>query len=52
MNGNWRVVWDGSAGEIDPSFIVTHRLRLDDAALGYELFCNKEDECIKVVMRA
>jgi threonine dehydrogenase-like Zn-dependent dehydrogenase len=39
-------------GEIDPSFIVTHRLRLDDAALGYELFCNKEDECIKVVMRA
>ncbi|MGZ8216575.1 zinc-dependent alcohol dehydrogenase [Methylomagnum sp.] len=39
-------------GEIDPSFIVTHRLRLEDAPLGYELFCNKEDECIKVVLKA
>jgi len=37
-------------GEIDPSFVITHRLRLDDAPKGFELFKNKEDECLKVVM--
>jgi threonine dehydrogenase-like Zn-dependent dehydrogenase len=39
------------SGEIDPSFIITHRLRLDEAPLGYEVFRNKEEECVKVVMR-
>lgn len=39
------------SGEIDPSFIITHRIRLDEAPLGYEVFRNKEDECVKVVMR-
>ena len=38
-------------GEIDPSFIITHRIRLDEAPLGYEVFRNKEDECVKVVMK-
>ncbi len=38
-------------GEIDPSFIITHRIRLDEAALGYEVFRNKEEECVKVVMK-
>jgi threonine dehydrogenase-like Zn-dependent dehydrogenase len=38
-------------GEIDPSFIITHRFRLDDAPRGYELFEEKRDGCIKVVMR-
>jgi threonine dehydrogenase-like Zn-dependent dehydrogenase len=37
-------------GEIDPSFIVTHRLGLDDAPAGYETFKNKDDECVKVVL--
>ena len=37
--------------EIDPSFIVTHRLRLDDAPQGYDIFLNKEDECMKVVLK-
>ena len=37
-------------GEIDPSFIVTHRLPLDEAPRGYELFKNKEDDCLKVVL--
>jgi threonine dehydrogenase-like Zn-dependent dehydrogenase len=37
-------------GDIDPSFIVSHRLRLDDAPLAYEAFRDKEDDCIKVVM--
>ena len=39
------------SGEIDPSFIITHRIGLDDAPVGYEVFRNKEDECVKVVMR-
>jgi threonine dehydrogenase-like Zn-dependent dehydrogenase len=38
-------------GEIDPSFVITHRLSLDDAHRGYEMFKHKEDECIKVVMK-
>ncbi len=38
-------------GEIDPSFIVTHRVRLDDAPAMYRTFREKQDGCIKVVMR-
>jgi threonine dehydrogenase-like Zn-dependent dehydrogenase len=38
-------------GEIDPSFIITHRMRLDDAPQGYEIFKHKQDNCIKVVLR-
>lgn len=37
-------------GEIDPSFIVTHHLPLQDAPRGYDLFSRKTDECIKVVL--
>jgi threonine dehydrogenase-like Zn-dependent dehydrogenase len=39
------------AGEIDPSFIITHRLPLDDAPRAYEVFNDKEDACIKVVLK-
>ncbi|MEO8680406.1 MAG: zinc-dependent alcohol dehydrogenase [Vicinamibacterales bacterium] len=38
-------------GEIDPTMVITHRLRLADAARGYEMFLNKEDHCEKVVLR-
>jgi threonine dehydrogenase-like Zn-dependent dehydrogenase len=38
-------------GEIDPSFVVTHRLRLDEAPKGYDMFLHKEDECVKVVLK-
>jgi threonine dehydrogenase-like Zn-dependent dehydrogenase len=38
-------------GEFDPSFIVSHRLSLDEAPRGYELFKNKEEECTKVVLK-
>jgi threonine dehydrogenase-like Zn-dependent dehydrogenase len=38
-------------GEIDPSFIITHRLNLNDAPQGYNVFKHKEDDCIKVVLR-
>ena len=37
-------------GKIDPSFVITHRLNLGDAAEGYSTFKNNPDECIKVVM--
>lgn len=37
-------------GEIDPSFIITHRLPLDEAPHGYKIFRDKQDECIKVVL--
>lgn len=38
-------------GEIDPSFVITHRLNLSDAASGYAMFAKKQDECMKVVLR-
>jgi threonine dehydrogenase-like Zn-dependent dehydrogenase len=38
-------------GEIDPSFVITHRMRLDDAPEGYEIFKHKQDDCIKVVLK-
>ena len=38
-------------GEIDPSFVITHRMSLEDAAYGYQIFKNREDDCIKVVLK-
>src|SRR5207248_3163109 len=38
-------------GDIDPSFLITHRVPLEDAPEMYKLFRDKGDECIKVVMR-
>lgn len=37
-------------GEFDPSFIITHRLKLEDGPEAYKKFRDKEDGCIKVVM--
>ena len=39
------------AGEIDPSFVITHRPRLEDAPKFYKTFRDKEDGCIKVVLK-
>jgi threonine dehydrogenase-like Zn-dependent dehydrogenase len=39
------------AGDIDPSFVVTHRMDLGRAPEGYETFKNKRDECVKVVLK-
>ncbi len=39
------------SGEIDPSFVITHEMDLDDAPRGYNLFKNREDGCIKVVLK-
>jgi threonine dehydrogenase-like Zn-dependent dehydrogenase len=37
--------------KIDPSFVLTHRMSLDDAPDAYRIFAGKEDDCIKVVMK-
>jgi threonine dehydrogenase-like Zn-dependent dehydrogenase len=38
-------------GEIDPSFVVTHSMSLEDAPYGYEMFLNKQDGCTKIVLK-
>ena len=38
------------AGEINPTFIITHRLKLDDAPAAYKMFKAHDDGCIKVVL--
>ena len=40
-----------SGDSFDPAFIITHRLGLEDAAHGYDLFYRKLEGCVKVVMR-
>ncbi|MBS4209270.1 zinc-dependent alcohol dehydrogenase [Bacillus sp. FJAT-50079] len=37
--------------EFDPTEIITHKLPLDDAAHGYQIFNGREDDCIKVVLK-
>ncbi|HZW22587.1 zinc-dependent alcohol dehydrogenase [Noviherbaspirillum sp.] len=38
-------------GEIDPTVVITHRLPLEAAPYGYDIFCNKQDDCIKIVLK-
>ncbi|MBV9155518.1 MAG: glutathione-dependent formaldehyde dehydrogenase [Acidobacteriaceae bacterium] len=38
-------------GEIDPSFVITHRMPLEEAPEGYAMFLKKEDDCIKIVLK-
>jgi threonine dehydrogenase-like Zn-dependent dehydrogenase len=38
-------------GEIDPSFVTSHTLPLDQAPKGYDMFVNKDDDCTKVVLK-
>jgi threonine dehydrogenase-like Zn-dependent dehydrogenase len=40
------------SGQIDPSFVITHRLPLSEAARGFDMFLNKLDNCEKVVLKA
>jgi threonine dehydrogenase-like Zn-dependent dehydrogenase len=39
------------SGEIDPSFVITHRIKLDEAPAAYQTFRDKKDGCIKVVVQ-
>ena len=38
-------------GEIDPSFVVTHTMPLEDAPEAYRMFRDKTDACEKVVLK-
>ncbi|HYC57976.1 MAG TPA: zinc-dependent alcohol dehydrogenase [Thermoanaerobaculia bacterium] len=38
-------------GDIDPSFLITHRVTLEEAPEMYQTFRDKQDDCIKVVMK-
>jgi threonine dehydrogenase-like Zn-dependent dehydrogenase len=38
-------------GEIDPSFVITHVGKLEDGPDLYRVFRDKQDQCIKVVMK-
>jgi threonine dehydrogenase-like Zn-dependent dehydrogenase len=38
------------AGELSPEVIITHRLPLEEAARGYQLFNKKQESCRKVVL--
>lgn len=37
--------------EFDPRDIITHKMSLEEASHGYRIFNNREDECIKVVLK-
>jgi threonine dehydrogenase-like Zn-dependent dehydrogenase len=39
------------AGDIDPAFVITHRLKLDEAPDAYKTFRDKKDGCIKVLLK-
>jgi threonine dehydrogenase-like Zn-dependent dehydrogenase len=38
-------------GEIDPSFIITHRVGMHDVPDAYAMFRDKQHECVKVVIQ-
>ncbi|HEY7298155.1 MAG TPA: zinc-dependent alcohol dehydrogenase [Xanthobacteraceae bacterium] len=38
-------------GQIDPSFVITHTVGLEDGPEMYKVFRDKQDSCIKVVMK-
>jgi threonine dehydrogenase-like Zn-dependent dehydrogenase len=39
-------------GKLDPSVVITHRMPLKDAAKAYQIFDNKDDNVIKIVLSA
>jgi threonine dehydrogenase-like Zn-dependent dehydrogenase len=38
-------------GDIDPTFVISHRMALDEASDAYETFKHKQDDCVKVVLK-
>jgi threonine dehydrogenase-like Zn-dependent dehydrogenase len=39
-------------GDIDPSFVITHHMKLEEAPAAYRMFLEKNDNCEKVVLQA
>jgi threonine dehydrogenase-like Zn-dependent dehydrogenase len=44
-----RLLQHAARGELDPSFLVTHRFSLEDAPRGYDMFKHKTDGCVRAV---
>lgn len=40
-----------TSGELDPTEIVSHKMRLDEASKAYHIFNNHQDECVKVILQ-
>ncbi|WP_258081021.1 zinc-binding dehydrogenase [Nocardia nova] len=38
-------------GDLDPSYLITHDLPLEDAVRGYDMFKNKRDGCVRAIFR-
>lgn len=38
-------------GDLDPSFLITHRIKIEDAPEAYKTFLEKKDSCVKVVIK-
>jgi threonine dehydrogenase-like Zn-dependent dehydrogenase len=38
-------------GEIDPTFVISHHMKLDDTPRGYDMFVHKQDQAMKIVLR-
>ena len=47
-----RLIAHVERGEVDPSFVATHRMPLDEAPQAFELFKHKKDNCLRVVLTA
>ena len=46
-----RLLEHAERGELDPSYLVTHTMSLEEAPRGYELFKKKQDGCVRVVFK-
>jgi threonine dehydrogenase-like Zn-dependent dehydrogenase len=44
-----RLLEHAVCGELDPSYLATHRFSLEDAPRGYEMFKKKQDGCVRAV---
>ncbi|HYO72082.1 MAG TPA: zinc-dependent alcohol dehydrogenase [Archangium sp.] len=47
-----RLIGHAERGEVDPSFVVSHRMALDEAPRAYDMFKKKKDHCLRVVLTA
>jgi threonine dehydrogenase-like Zn-dependent dehydrogenase len=44
-----RLLEHAARGELDPSFLITHRFPLEQSPKCYELFKHKQDGCVRAV---
>ncbi|AFZ66794.1 zinc-dependent alcohol dehydrogenase [Deinococcus peraridilitoris] len=44
-----RLLEHAARGELDPSYLATHRFSLEDAPRGYQMFKTKQDGCVRAV---